>query len=173
MYVVSTAFFICNLLALDHMKLSNVASLRGDAFEAEEHYEKAFIDRKFLTNDDDDNTDDDDDYDDIDFEGESLALNITFNTLVLLDFLFSLIRGGRQRKEADLNYLVSRLEKMVQVDETHLQHLRQGMFAAVLLIYYAVFVHSVCAIGGPSTAKRSAEKIRRSRQVSSVSVVFA
>ena len=170
-------FFICNLLALDHLKLSNLASLRGDAFEAEEHYEKAFIGRKFLTNDDDDDYDDDDDDDygtDVDdVKGELLALNITFNTLVLLDFLFALMCGGRLEKEAELNYLVSRLEKIVQVDETHLQNLRWGMFAAVLLICYAVFVHSVYAIGGRSTEKRSAEKIRRSRQVSSVSVVFA
>ena len=81
--------------------------------------------------------------------------------------------GGGQAKEAELNHLVSRLEKLVQVDETRLHGLRWGMFAAVLLIYYAVFVHSVYAIGGRSTEKRSAEKIRRSRQVSSVSVVFA
>ena len=148
------------------MKLGNLVYTRGDAFEAEEHYKKACIGRKFLT--------DDDDYDDNDVKGESLALNITFNTLVLLDLLLALMcSGGRQEKEAELNHLVSRLEKIVQVDKTHLPNLRRGMFAAVLLIYYAVFVHSVYAIGGRSTEKRSAEKIRRSRQVSSVSVVFA
>ncbi|XP_065826141.1 uncharacterized protein [Oscarella lobularis] len=106
-----------------HLKLSNLASLRGDAFEAEEHYEKAFIGRKFLTNDDDDDYDDDDD-DDYGTDVDDVK-----------DFLFALMCGGRLEKEAELNYLVSRLEKIVQVDETHLQNLRWAytQLGAVLL----------------------------------------